>query len=80
MYDSAHTPTWPAAPRRPARPAAPPTRHSADPPLASLDARRRETLLARAGPTPSGAYRFDTRDIRYIRLQGDEETVFLDFR
>ncbi|MFC8076631.1 protocatechuate 3,4-dioxygenase subunit alpha [Streptomyces sp. NPDC057307] len=46
---------------------------SADPLLASLDADRRETLLAKAGPTP-GTYRFD------IRLQGDEETVFLDFR
>ncbi|MFC8824859.1 protocatechuate 3,4-dioxygenase subunit alpha [Streptomyces sp. NPDC057137] len=45
----------------------------ADPLLASLDADRRETLLAKAGPTP-GTYRFD------IRLQGDEETVFLDFR
>lgn len=46
---------------------------SADPLLASLDADRRETLVAKAGPTP-GTYRFD------IRLQGDEETVFLDFR
>ncbi|WP_329386623.1 protocatechuate 3,4-dioxygenase subunit alpha [Streptomyces sp. NBC_01716] len=45
----------------------------ADPLLASLDADRRGTLMAKAGPTP-GAYRFD------IRLQGDEETVFLDFR
>lgn len=45
--------------------------------LASPDGPRRETLLARAGHTPSGAYRFDIRD---IRPQGDEETVFLDFR
>ncbi|QKV95080.1 protocatechuate 3,4-dioxygenase subunit alpha [Streptomyces sp. NA02950] len=46
--------------------------NAADPLLASLDPARRETLVATAGPRP-GSYRFD------IRLQGDEETVFLEF-
>ncbi|WP_433225015.1 protocatechuate 3,4-dioxygenase subunit alpha [Microtetraspora malaysiensis] len=42
-----------------------------DPLLDSLDPDRRATLIAR--PEQDGAYRFD------IRLQGGEETVFLDF-
>ncbi|MBL1098262.1 protocatechuate 3,4-dioxygenase subunit alpha [Streptomyces coffeae] len=46
--------------------------NAADPLLASLDPVRRETLVATAGPQP-GSYRFD------IRLQGDKETVFLEF-
>ncbi|MGK5448408.1 protocatechuate 3,4-dioxygenase subunit alpha [Streptomyces radiopugnans] len=45
--------------------------HGTDPLLASLDPARRETLVAAAGP--HGSYRFD------IRLQGERETVFLDF-
>ncbi|MEU9332621.1 protocatechuate 3,4-dioxygenase subunit alpha [Streptomyces sp. NPDC048290] len=45
---------------------------AADPLLAALPATRRRTLIAR--PEPSGAYRFD------IRLQGEGETVFLEFR
>ena len=44
----------------------------AAPQLAALPEERRSTLLAR--PERPGVYRFD------IRLQGDEETVFLDFR
>lgn len=43
-----------------------------DPLLASLPDGRRRTLLATA--EAEGGYRFD------IRLQGEEETVFLDFR
>ena len=46
--------------------------HAIDPLLASLDAGRRETLVATAERAP-GSYRFD------IRLQGEKETVFLDF-
>ncbi|MDT0317502.1 protocatechuate 3,4-dioxygenase subunit alpha [Streptomyces millisiae] len=46
--------------------------HAADPLLAALPPERRRTLVATAGP--HGAYRFD------IRLQGGEETVFLEFR
>jgi protocatechuate 3,4-dioxygenase alpha subunit len=42
-----------------------------DPVLSSLEPGRRETLVAVAGP--DGVYRFD------IRLQGEGETVFLDF-
>lgn len=43
-----------------------------DPLLDRIDADRRETLLARAdGPA---SYRFD------VRIQGDGETVFLDYR
>ncbi|MFF2076114.1 protocatechuate 3,4-dioxygenase subunit alpha [Kitasatospora sp. NPDC058162] len=45
---------------------------AADPLLDSLDPGRRETLLATA--TGPRTYRFD------LRLQGPEETVFLDFR
>ncbi len=45
---------------------------AADPLLASLTPRRRRTLLAVA--EPHGLHRFD------IRLQGEEETVFLEFR
>jgi protocatechuate 3,4-dioxygenase, alpha subunit len=49
--------------------------HAADPLLASLDAARRATLVATAEPLGSvRRYRFD------IHLQGEEETVFLDFR
>jgi protocatechuate 3,4-dioxygenase alpha subunit len=56
--------------------------HAADPLLASLDPARRETLVATAeqpaggGQAAAGAgtYRFD------IRMQGERETVFLDFR
>ncbi|MFE7120873.1 protocatechuate 3,4-dioxygenase subunit alpha [Streptomyces sp. NPDC057654] len=44
----------------------------ADPLLSSLTPRRRRTLLAVA--EPHGLHRFD------IRLQGEEETVFLEFR
>jgi protocatechuate 3,4-dioxygenase alpha subunit len=46
--------------------------HAIDPLLASLDADRRETLVATA-ERAAGSYRFD------IRLQGEKETVFLDF-
>ncbi len=54
--------------------------NAADPVLASVDAGRRDTLIARAdpaGPTdplagPATVLRFD------IRLQGDRETVFFD--
>jgi protocatechuate 3,4-dioxygenase, alpha subunit len=46
--------------------------HADDPLLASLDAVRRETLVATAEPA-TGSYRFD------IRLQGGKETVFLEF-
>jgi protocatechuate 3,4-dioxygenase, alpha subunit len=47
--------------------------HAEDPLLASLDAGRRETLVATAERAATGSYRFD------IRLQGEKETVFLDF-
>jgi protocatechuate 3,4-dioxygenase alpha subunit len=43
-----------------------------DPFLAGLDPERRATLLAEA--TADGVFRFD------VRLQGEKETVFLDFR
>jgi protocatechuate 3,4-dioxygenase, alpha subunit len=43
--------------------------NAADPVLASVDADRRDTLIAKA---VDGGYRFD------IRLQGDGETVFFD--
>jgi protocatechuate 3,4-dioxygenase, alpha subunit len=46
--------------------------NAADPLLAALDPARRETLVATAEPQP-GTYRFD------IRLQGEGETVFLEF-
>jgi protocatechuate 3,4-dioxygenase alpha subunit len=46
--------------------------HAADPLLSSLAPDRRETLVATA--EPNRHYRFD------IHLQGDRETVFLDFR
>ena len=46
--------------------------HAIDRLLASLDAVRRETLVATA-ERATGSYRFD------IRLQGEKETVFLDF-
>ncbi|MFJ5260258.1 protocatechuate 3,4-dioxygenase subunit alpha [Streptomyces sp. NPDC088387] len=45
---------------------------AADPLLASLPETRRDTLVARA--ESGGTYRFD------IRLQGEGETVFLEFR
>ncbi|AWT46493.1 MULTISPECIES: protocatechuate 3,4-dioxygenase subunit alpha [Streptomyces] len=45
---------------------------AADPLLARLDAGRRDTLIARADG--AGTYRFD------IRLQGEGETVFLEFQ
>ncbi|MFD7499664.1 protocatechuate 3,4-dioxygenase subunit alpha [Streptomyces sp. NPDC059850] len=45
---------------------------AADPLLAALDPARRETLVATAEAQP-GTYRFD------IRLQGEGETVFLEF-
>lgn len=48
-------------------------RGAADPLLAALDPARRETLVATADPQP-GTYRFD------IRLQGEGETVFLEFQ
>lgn len=48
------------------------TANATDPLLASLDDERRATLVATA--EPHGSYRFD------IRLQGEKETVFLDFR
>ncbi|WP_055550180.1 protocatechuate 3,4-dioxygenase subunit alpha [Streptomyces sp. NBRC 110028] len=47
--------------------------HASDPLLAALDPAHRETLVATAEPQP-GTYRFD------IRLQGEGETVFLEFR
>lgn len=50
--------------------------HAADPLLASLPPERRGTLVAVAEHAPGGpqrSYRFD------IRLQGEKETVFLDF-
>ncbi|MEV3859028.1 protocatechuate 3,4-dioxygenase subunit alpha [Streptomyces sp. NPDC050095] len=43
----------------------------ADPLLSRLEAARRDTLIARR--EPDGTYRFD------IRLQGEGETVFLEF-
>jgi protocatechuate 3,4-dioxygenase, alpha subunit len=54
--------------------------NAADPVLASVDADRRDTLIARADPAeptdplagPATVLRFD------IRLQGDRETVFFD--
>ena len=46
-------------------------RNARDPFLASVDASRRGTLVAQADG--AGGYRFD------IRLQGDGETVFLQF-
>lgn len=45
---------------------------AADPLLASLPPERRATLIPTA--EPHGSYRFD------IRLQGESETVFLEFR
>jgi protocatechuate 3,4-dioxygenase alpha subunit len=45
--------------------------HGADPLLAGLDPERRRTLIAEA--TAERVYRFD------VRLQGEKETVFLDF-
>ncbi|MEV7289003.1 protocatechuate 3,4-dioxygenase subunit alpha [Streptomyces sp. NPDC093252] len=45
---------------------------AADPLLSALPDTRRDTLIAR--PEAPGAYRFD------IRLQGEGETVFLEFR
>lgn len=47
--------------------------HGTDPLLASLDAEQRERLVATA-ERGAGSYRFD------IRLQGEKETVFLDFQ
>ncbi|MEV7791870.1 protocatechuate 3,4-dioxygenase subunit alpha [Streptomyces sp. NPDC087512] len=46
--------------------------HAVDPLLSRLDAERRDTLIAR--DEGNGTYRFD------IRLQGEGETVFLEFR
>lgn len=47
---------------------------AADPFLSALDAGRRETLIAVRDKTDDGrSFRFD------IRLQGEDETVFLDF-
>ncbi|BFO17361.1 protocatechuate 3,4-dioxygenase subunit alpha [Streptomyces sp. KM77-8] len=45
---------------------------AADPLLSRLDSGRRDTLVA--GAEGAGTYRFD------IRLQGEGETVFLEFR
>lgn len=45
---------------------------AADPLLKQLDPARRDTLIAQDGPL--GTYRFD------IRLQGEGETVFLEFQ
>lgn len=45
----------------------------ADPLLAALDVKRRSTLIAVTEADADRVYRFD------IRLQGEEETVFLDF-
>ena len=45
---------------------------AADPLLSRLDAERRDTLIA--ADTGHGTYRFD------IRLQGEGETVFLEFQ
>ena len=49
-----------------------PERNGADPFLVRVDEARRETLVA--VPEAERSYRFD------IRLQGDGETVFIDFR
>ncbi|MFI2411100.1 protocatechuate 3,4-dioxygenase subunit alpha [Streptomyces sp. NPDC018947] len=46
--------------------------HAADPLLSRVAAERRDTLIAR--DEGNGTYRFD------IRLQGEGETVFLEFR
>ncbi|RDG37336.1 protocatechuate 3,4-dioxygenase subunit alpha [Streptomyces corynorhini] len=46
---------------------------TADPLLDSLEPDRRATLLATAAPGAPGTHRFD------IRLQGEGETVFLEF-
>ena len=46
-------------------------RNDRDPFFAAIDPTRRPTLIA--APDAPGSYRFD------IRLQGDDETVFLDF-
>ncbi|MFE4664789.1 protocatechuate 3,4-dioxygenase subunit alpha [Streptomyces sp. NPDC056716] len=46
--------------------------HAADPLLSALPEARRDTLVARS--EGAGAYRFD------IRLQGEGETVFLEYR
>ncbi|TCR20432.1 protocatechuate 3,4-dioxygenase subunit alpha [Streptomyces sp. BK205] len=48
------------------------TAMAADPLLSRLDAERRDTLIA--ADTGHGTYRFD------IRLQGEGETVFLEFQ
>lgn len=45
---------------------------AADPLLSGLDPARRDTLIAQDGGM--GTYRFD------IRLQGEGETVFLEFQ
>ncbi|TFC01727.1 protocatechuate 3,4-dioxygenase subunit alpha [Cryobacterium mannosilyticum] len=49
--------------------------HAGDTVLGAVPAERRQTLVAVADGTPGGAasYRFD------VHLQGDAETVFLDF-
>ena len=49
-----------------------PARNAADPFLTGVDEARRATLIAQ--PDAERSYRFD------IRLQGEGETVFLDFR
>ena len=49
-----------------------PDRNDADPFLSGVEADRRETLIAH--PDAERSYRFD------IHLQGDDETVFIDFR
>jgi protocatechuate 3,4-dioxygenase, alpha subunit len=46
--------------------------HAADPVLATVDASRRATLIARRQPSPAASYRWN------IHLQGDQETVFFD--
>ncbi|MGP3966699.1 protocatechuate 3,4-dioxygenase subunit alpha [Streptomyces sp. 6N223] len=48
------------------------TAHTGDPLLAALPPQRRATLIA--APRQQGDYRWD------IRLQGESETVFLEFR
>jgi protocatechuate 3,4-dioxygenase alpha subunit len=45
---------------------------AADPLLSRVEPERRDTLIA--GVEPDGTYRFD------IRLQGEGETVFLEFQ
>ena len=48
------------------------TANADDPVLLSVDERRRNSLVARADPSPPGRYKWD------VFLQGDDETVFFE--